>query len=131
MAMRFDHTPRFKKQYGRLPADIRVRANKQLSLLLNNPQHPSLRLKKMAGYKNRWELSVTMHYRITFAIEPYLAEAGIAPVPTVYMGCPPARKRYLYSVPSEGRGWGDGNARGRAGRGCLWAGGWRGQVTRR
>jgi len=64
---------RFTKPYfahcEKLPQDIQNRADKQLKLLLENPQHPSLRLHKMRGYTNRWEISVTMRYRITFDIE--------------------------------------------------------------
>ena len=67
--MRFHRTKEFASLYKKLPADIRKRANKQLRLLLENPRHPSLRLHKMGGYTNRWEISVTMHYRITFEIE--------------------------------------------------------------
>ena len=66
--MRFDYTKRFKKQYRRLPADIRTRADKQLAFLRENQRHPSLRLKKMAGNKNRWEVSITMRYRVTLAV---------------------------------------------------------------
>ncbi|MEW6238756.1 MAG: type II toxin-antitoxin system RelE/ParE family toxin [Candidatus Omnitrophota bacterium] len=67
--MQFDYAPRFKKQFRNLPLDIRERAGKQLALLLENPQHPSLRLHKMEGYANMWEISVTINYRIVFQIE--------------------------------------------------------------
>jgi len=32
----------------------------------NNPRHPSLRVKKIQGAGNIWEMSVTKSYRITF-----------------------------------------------------------------
>jgi mRNA-degrading endonuclease RelE of RelBE toxin-antitoxin system len=51
-----------------MPKQIRERADKQIHMLLQNPQHPSLRLKKMKGYVNQWEISVTMSYRIVFQI---------------------------------------------------------------
>jgi hypothetical protein len=33
-----------------------------------NINHPSLRVKKMKGHKNRWEASIDMFYRFTFEI---------------------------------------------------------------
>jgi hypothetical protein len=36
----------FWNDYRALPADIRVRADKQFALLKDNPQHPSLQFKK-------------------------------------------------------------------------------------
>ena len=38
-------------------------------MLLENPRHPSLQVKKMKGYDNRWEGRVTLHYRFTFSID--------------------------------------------------------------
>lgn len=65
--------PRFTKPYTalyrKLPESIKKQADKQLGLLLDNPQHPSLRLHKMEGHTNMWEISVTMRYRILFQIE--------------------------------------------------------------
>ena len=44
-------------------------ADKQLGLLLSNPQHPSLSIKKMQDPRNIWEGRVTESYRFTFQIE--------------------------------------------------------------
>jgi len=38
----------------------------KLALYENNPRHPSLRVKKIQGVGNIWEMSVTKSYRITF-----------------------------------------------------------------
>jgi len=35
---------------------------------MENIRHPSLRVKKMEGHKNRWEASIDMFYRFTFEI---------------------------------------------------------------
>ncbi|MFH1742627.1 MAG: type II toxin-antitoxin system RelE/ParE family toxin [bacterium] len=67
--MRVRFTNRYVAQCRKIPSSIRERAEKQLRLLLQNPQHPSLRLHKMRGYTNMWEISVTIHYRIMFQIE--------------------------------------------------------------
>ncbi|MDA3894602.1 MAG: hypothetical protein PF482_00490 [Desulfobacteraceae bacterium] len=59
----------FKKQYKALPKKIQQAFNEKLELLLNDMLHPSLRIKKIQGTKNKWEGSVTMKYRFTFHFE--------------------------------------------------------------
>lgn len=66
--MKFKITAPFEKDYAHLPEEIKTKFKKQLSLLLKDPRHPSLRLKKMKGHKNRWEASITIAYRFTFEI---------------------------------------------------------------
>ncbi len=67
--MKFDRVERFKKQYQKLPQQIQRLTNKKLGFLLENFNHPSLRVKKYKGEKGVWEASVTMNYRFTFRIE--------------------------------------------------------------
>ena len=62
-------TARFATDYDTLPQQLRQRVDKALGLLLENPRHPSLQVKKMEGYDNRWEGRVTLHYRFTFSID--------------------------------------------------------------
>ena len=62
-------TRRFQRDYARLPPPLQERARKQLALLLANPRHPSLRIKKVKGYENLWEGRITQQYRVTFRIE--------------------------------------------------------------
>jgi mRNA-degrading endonuclease YafQ of YafQ-DinJ toxin-antitoxin module len=38
-------------------------------MYIANPNHPSLRVKKMKGTSGFWELSLTMNYRLTFEVE--------------------------------------------------------------
>ncbi len=59
----------FKKQYQGLPRKIQDAFHDKLKLLLDNPRHPSLRVKKIQGTKNIWEGSITMHYRFTFHVD--------------------------------------------------------------
>ena len=61
-------TSTFVREYSRLPPDIRTRADKQISLLLSSPRHPSLRIKKMSGHRDLWEARVTRHHRVIFQI---------------------------------------------------------------
>ena len=67
--MKFYRTERFKKQYKKLPQPIKKATQKQLGLLLSNPDHPSLNIKKMKDPRNIWEGRITKSYRFTFQIE--------------------------------------------------------------
>ena len=55
----------FLRDYGRLPAEIQGRVDKQLKILLENSSHPSLRLKKIKG-TDRYEIRISRGYRLTF-----------------------------------------------------------------
>ena len=59
---------RFKKAYQKLPEQLQEQIDRKLLLLEENPRHPSLRIKKIAGTPDIWEASLTMKYRITFQI---------------------------------------------------------------
>jgi mRNA interferase RelE/StbE len=59
---------RFKKTYQKLPKPLQEQVDKKLLLLEENPGHPSLRVKKIAGTSDIREASVTMKYRITLQI---------------------------------------------------------------
>lgn len=68
--MRFLTTEHFTKCYKYLPPAIRAQVDKQLSLLLENPKHPSLRIKKMQGTRGEiFEGRVSKNYRFTFQVE--------------------------------------------------------------
>ena len=56
----------FRKQYRTLHTEVQTAFDKKLALFLNDRSHPSLRVKRIQGTKNRWEGSVTMNYRFTF-----------------------------------------------------------------
>jgi len=62
----YQFTKRFKKEYKALPKEIQKTFDEKLSLLLKNVSHPSLRVKRIQGTKDRWEGSITMNYRFTF-----------------------------------------------------------------
>lgn len=61
-------TARFTKALTKLDPQSRKVIQKALSLLLEDLNHPSLRVKKMKGYRNPdiWEASGNMDLRITF-----------------------------------------------------------------
>jgi len=57
--MRIQTTRPFDEDYSSLPESIKERADKQFIILIENPHHPSLRLKKIKGHPNIWEGRVT------------------------------------------------------------------------
>ncbi len=67
--MKFYRTERFKRKYKKLPRHIKKTSKKQLGLLLSDPQHPSLNIKKMNDPRNIWEGRITKSYRFTFQIK--------------------------------------------------------------
>ena len=78
MEIRF--TKSFLKDYKNLPREIQKRLDKQLIFLLENFQHPSLRIKKIEGHFEIWEGRVSKDYRFTFQIGRniyFIRRAGI------------------------------------------------------
>lgn len=66
--MRLELTKRFQRDFRALSEPIQRRVEKQLVLFLQNPRHPSLRIKKMEGFHDIWEGRITQSYRFTFQI---------------------------------------------------------------
>ena len=66
MEVRFAQS--FEADYRNLPKIIQTAVDRKLFLLLKNFRHPSLRAKKMEGYRNIWEVRVSKGYRFTFNI---------------------------------------------------------------
>ncbi len=62
----YQFSNRFKKDYKAQPQEIQNAFDKKLAIFLNNIYHPSLRVKRIQGTKDRWEGSITMKYRFTF-----------------------------------------------------------------
>jgi mRNA-degrading endonuclease RelE of RelBE toxin-antitoxin system len=66
--MRISRTGSFKEDFSQLPVPIQKLFEKKLKLFMDNIRHPSLRVKKLQGFENRWEASINMFYRFTFEI---------------------------------------------------------------
>jgi mRNA-degrading endonuclease RelE of RelBE toxin-antitoxin system len=62
-------TERFQKQYQRLSDSRKAKFDKQLSFLLSNLRHPSLRAKKYDETRRIWQARVDDAYRFYFLIE--------------------------------------------------------------
>lgn len=69
MARELYLTRTFERLFKRLPKDIQDQTYEKLALFLEDPSHPSLRVKRMKGTAAIWEMSVTMNYRITFEVD--------------------------------------------------------------
>ena len=67
--MRLQPTERFATDYDRLPQQLQRRTDRALGVLLENPRHPSLQVKRMKGFENRWDARVSLHYRLIFTME--------------------------------------------------------------
>ncbi len=67
--MRLVFTRRFWREYYKLPSIVQGQVNKALELLVEDPQHPSLRTHKREDDKTTWQARVTRNYRILFEME--------------------------------------------------------------
>ncbi len=67
--MKLAFTKNFVREYRKLPEEIQKTVDKQLHLLMENPKHLSLNLKKMQDPRGICECRVTYSYRLTLQIE--------------------------------------------------------------
>ncbi len=67
--MKIAFTKPFIRDYQGLPAHIQKQIDEQIERLLDNPRHPSLRMKKMEGHPSVWEIRITGGYRLTLQID--------------------------------------------------------------
>ncbi len=61
-------TEQFEQAYEKLTSAEKRSVRQALTLLGDNPKHPSLRVKKMKGRKNIWEARPSKRLRMTFAM---------------------------------------------------------------
>ena len=66
--MRFVVTKRFKAAYLSLPEELQRKTDKALGFLVDNPRHPSLRLKKVQGATGIWEARIDRGCRMTLEV---------------------------------------------------------------
>ena len=67
--MKARYSKRFLQQYANAPAEVQKAFDKQSSLLLENPSHPSLRAKKYDEAIGLWQARVNRTWRFYFTIE--------------------------------------------------------------
>lgn len=61
-------SPKSQKQLLKLSPVIRKKFYKQINLLENNRNHPSLHLKKMVN-QDIYEVRIDLHYRFSFVVK--------------------------------------------------------------
>jgi mRNA-degrading endonuclease RelE of RelBE toxin-antitoxin system len=64
--MKVEFSPHFLRSYRKAPALVQRAFDKQSALLLEDPRHPSLRLKKYGVSGNVWQARVNDSWRILF-----------------------------------------------------------------
>jgi mRNA interferase RelE/StbE len=64
--LRLTLTERFRKSVLELDPAIRAKLKKQLELLVSDPRHPSLRVKKVRGTASIFEARIDRDFRFTF-----------------------------------------------------------------
>ena len=67
--MRIIYGPKFKKNLGKFPEFIQKKADKQITYLVSNFLHPSLRSKKYDEARDIWQARVNDNVRFYFKIE--------------------------------------------------------------
>lgn len=64
--MKIYYSELFAQKVAAQEENVKKVLKKKLMLLIENPKHPSLRVKKIQGQKNIFEASITMSIRITW-----------------------------------------------------------------
>ena len=59
----------FDRSFKRLPKRVRDEVLEKLDRFLDDPTHPSLRVKRIRGTDRLWAMSITMNYRLTFEVD--------------------------------------------------------------
>ena len=67
--MRLARTPHFLRSYHKAPKHIQRAFDKQVTRLLQDRGHPSLRAKKYDESRDLWQARVTLDWRFYFTIE--------------------------------------------------------------
>jgi Txe/YoeB family toxin of Txe-Axe toxin-antitoxin module len=55
--------PSFWRAYDQLAENTKKDARRAYALFANDPAHPSLRFKKLAGYNDVWSVRISAQYR--------------------------------------------------------------------
>lgn len=53
----------FRRDFARLPAAVRRQAREAYRVFRNNPNHPSLKFKKLPPHKDLWSVRINHDYR--------------------------------------------------------------------
>lgn len=65
----FVYTQSFLKAHKSLPQAVQDKVARQLSLLADNPSHPSLHAERFVSIAGVWKARIDFHYRITYMVD--------------------------------------------------------------
>lgn len=57
-------TNSFREDYGKLSSEIKTHIKRTYKLWIKNPQHPSLRFKRIHSTESIWSVRVGLNYRV-------------------------------------------------------------------
>ncbi len=63
------YSKEFKKKYKKLPASAKKQVDKQIRFIFIDFRHPSLKSRKMSGYKDVYEARVSKGYRLRYRVQ--------------------------------------------------------------
>lgn len=69
MAFRITYTDQFRESLDRLTAQEKKQVKKKLALLCQDPNYPSLRVKRLQGTEKFYECSINMDIRVIWYYE--------------------------------------------------------------
>ena len=64
--MNVHYTELFQEKVKQFPVEVKRALRSKLELMVENPRHPSLRVKKIQGQTGIFEVSITMSVRMTW-----------------------------------------------------------------
>ena len=65
--MNIIYSPKFAKEYKKLPLEIKIKAEKKEKIFRKNPKDVSVKTHKLSGkLKNFWAFSIDYNHRIIF-----------------------------------------------------------------
>ena len=65
--MEIIYSPKFKREYKKLPKNVKLAAEKREQIFRGNPSHPSLDTHKLHGrLRGFWSFSIGFRHRIVF-----------------------------------------------------------------
>lgn len=69
--MKIFYSPKFGRQYKKLPREVQLLAEKREQIFRKNPFHPTLKTHKLGGkLEEFWAFSIDYKYRIIFEFMP-------------------------------------------------------------
>lgn len=69
MFNKIDFSETAENSYKKLPLSIKKKADRQLKRIMIDSRHPSLRVKKIRGTRDKFEARIDRNYRFAFSMK--------------------------------------------------------------